>query len=338
MKGQRDKDPNTEVIKFLAACLVILSHAYPLNLGDTVSDGLSVLTRGQMNWGAVSVSVFFTLSGYYLARSVGKCRRGWDYGKARSKRLLPSLWIVVALSVFCIGPLFTTLPLGAYFQSGGTWRYFGNALLLPIHDLPGVFTNNPYSPTVNGPLWTLPVEALCYVALWLLHRLGLVSKKRFFLSVPLFACGAGVLVLMSARFPILLSMLRPAFCFYMGVFLRLYSDDNIYGRTRTWARWAGYVALTVGSVALGIANIAMGLLVPLLTVELTRSGRHSFGVLERLGGYSYEIYLLGWPVQQMLIAWLGPMPPCGNAALAILFCVGLALPLKGAADRLARGW
>lgn len=213
------------MIKLIAACMVILSHAYPLNLGDTASDSLSSLTRGQMNWGAVSVSVFFAYSGYYLARSVGRYQRGWDYGKARAKRLLPSLWIIVALSVFCVGPLFTTLPLGAYCTNGGTWRYFANALLIPVHDLPGVFTENPYLPTVNGPLWTLPVEALCYVALWILHRLGLASRKRFFLSVPLFVCGAGVLVLMSARFPVLLSMLRPAFCFYVGVFLRLYEDD-----------------------------------------------------------------------------------------------------------------
>lgn len=82
----------------------------------------------------------------------------------------------------------------------------------------------------------------------------------------------------------------------------------------------------------------MGLFVPLMAVELTKCANRSFGALERLGEYSYEIYLLGWPVQQMLVAQFGPMRPGWNAVMAIALCAGLAIPLKGAADRLAKRW
>lgn len=263
-------NPNTEAIKFLAACLVIVCHAYPLNGGPDVMDGLYVLTRGQINWGSVAVSIFFTFSGYYLAKSVCKYQMGRDYFRERAKRIFPALWIVVLLSVFLVGPLFTTLSLGDYFKSGDTWRYFGNAVLIPVHDLPGVFTDHIHLPAVNGSLWTLSVEMLCYTALWILYKMNLLQKKKIFLSIPLFGFAVGAIILAGSYLPVLLSMLGPALSFYIAIYLQLYGDE-IYHKIKSWIRWGSYAVLVVVSLAMGIASVVMRIFVPLITIELIRN-------------------------------------------------------------------
>ena len=53
-------------------------------------------------------------------------------------------------------------------------RYLYNIILYPIFNMPGVFTNNPYPVTINGSLWTLPVEVFCYL---MLPLMGIIVKK-----------------------------------------------------------------------------------------------------------------------------------------------------------------
>ena len=106
--------------------------------------------------------------------------------KARAKRIFPFLWMVIILSVFILGPILTDLPLNAYFTNHVTWLYLLNGLFIPVHNLPGVFENCITMSTVNGALWTLSVEAICYAALFILYKLKMINKEKIFLSIPLF--------------------------------------------------------------------------------------------------------------------------------------------------------
>lgn len=97
--------------------------------------------QGSVWIGAIAVNGFFAISGFLVAASL--VRRGVvDYMISRALRIFPALIICVFVSVFIIGPLFTTLPLSDYFSHPKTWDYLGNALgvLTMEWKLPGVFT------------------------------------------------------------------------------------------------------------------------------------------------------------------------------------------------------
>lgn len=44
-------------------------------------------------------------------------------------------------------------------------------------DLPGVFSRNPLAGLMNGPLWTIPMEAMCYAALAIAGAMGMFRRR-----------------------------------------------------------------------------------------------------------------------------------------------------------------
>lgn len=122
------------------------------------------------------------------------------YFRARCLRILPPLWMVVLLSVFILGPVMTKLSAGEYFASGITWTYLRNLILVPTHPLPGVFEGHLTS-SVNGSLWTLPLEFICYILCFVFYKLGLAEgKKPLLMLLPVTAGAiAGWVILSSIR-------------------------------------------------------------------------------------------------------------------------------------------
>ncbi len=85
------------------------------------------------------------------------------------------------MTVFILGPLFTTLPLRDYFASGMTWANLDNFSTIVLKTgwaLPGVFEHNRFPVDVCAPLWTLPLEVRCYLIVMVTGMLGLLSSAR----------------------------------------------------------------------------------------------------------------------------------------------------------------
>ena len=53
-----------------------------------------------------------------------------------------------------------------------------NSVFIPIHNLPGVFEKNIYPNVVNGALWTMPVELVCYFVCLMMYKLQLLNEKK----------------------------------------------------------------------------------------------------------------------------------------------------------------
>lgn len=62
------RDNNLNLIRFVAATAVLLSHSYPLALGNGFKDPLGTLFG--LTFGAVSVDVFFFTSGFLVTASL----------------------------------------------------------------------------------------------------------------------------------------------------------------------------------------------------------------------------------------------------------------------------
>src|SRR4029079_16433399 len=98
---------------------------------------------------------------------------------SRALRIFPGLLACVAAWTFVLGPLLTTVD--DYWRHPEVLRYFTANVGLSMHTayfLPGVFSGLKYE-SVNGSLWSLPVEARLYLGMAALGVLALNRRRRF---------------------------------------------------------------------------------------------------------------------------------------------------------------
>lgn len=314
------KSENLHFMRFVAAIMVVFAHSFPLARGKHVLDPLSQFTNDVISIGKVCVSLFFLCSGYLICRSVMRADKFIPYIKARLKRLLPPLLVVVLCSVL-IGAVLTSLPKDEYFFSGQTYKYFLNAILLPVHNLPGVFENNAYNATVNGSLWTMPVEFACYVACYIFFKLGLLQKKKFWYTIPIVI----TVVIIKNYIPDILSkMVVPCVFFYIGMFFYVYREQINLNIKLTPI----ILAVLVISVIMfkQCAEIILILLLPYILFTLWFAIPQLPSWLGKTGDISYGIYLWGFFVQQTLVfLWGGRMSQLLNFLLGSAISVLLGI-------------
>lgn len=106
-----------DVLRLIAAALVIWGHAYPLT--GHVAPGLfgnGVHTLG--------VKIFFVISGFLITGSWMSDPHVARYARKRALRIMPGLVAICVLTAIALGPAVTSLPLAGYFRSRETWLYF----------------------------------------------------------------------------------------------------------------------------------------------------------------------------------------------------------------------
>lgn len=285
-----------DLLRLIAATLVLYSHQHVL-LGHTDPSFL-----GWTTFGGAGVSIFFFLSGFLVWSSWVRDANLRRFFQRRSLRIFPALVLLVLATVFCFGPALTRLSLTDYFDSSETWRYLSTAALLVRRGLPGVFDSNPYPQAVNGSLWTLPVEFLCYVSVALIGSIRVIPtewRTGTGLALALLAAALGSRLL-GERFVAHFEMV--AF-FWWGVLYAWLGTRPALGRPQS--QWL-YVAIALGLV-LFVATSPRGaertsmLLCAAALVMLAR--RYSFGapLTDRLGDLSYGMYIFAFPVQQLMV-------------------------------------
>jgi peptidoglycan/LPS O-acetylase OafA/YrhL len=184
LSAQRSTN-NFDLIRFIAAALVILSHCF--SLAGKEFEPLSWLS-GYETFGGLAVAIFFITSGFLITASWFSDENILSFIKKRILRIFPALIWVIFLTVFVLGPLLTALPLKEYFKNHTTYLYLNNVYLTCIYySLPGVFAHNPWPNAVNGSLWTLPIEILMYAMIGFLGSIRLLKMKWFIPALLPFA-------------------------------------------------------------------------------------------------------------------------------------------------------
>lgn len=157
------RENNYDFLRFVAASMVILSHAYVLSGSYGHLEPLTLLTHRQFSLGSLAVKVFFVMSGFLVTASFVRSGSVVKFARARFLRIFPGLAWAVIVTAFVFGPLGTSLPLGAYYTNPHTYLFLETMTLRGHSDLPGVFDSNPLSGVVNGSLWTLTPEVWCCI-------------------------------------------------------------------------------------------------------------------------------------------------------------------------------
>ncbi|XJC75792.1 acyltransferase family protein [Delftia tsuruhatensis] len=168
---------NFDFLRIFAASLVLYSHHYALS--GLPTSGL----LGMYTWGGVAVLIFFSISGYLVAQSWFADPHIGRFFLRRILRIWPALTFIVIFCTFILGPSVTTLSMQDYFGHPETLGYLKLLYMETRFTLPGVFQNNPALPTVNGSLWTIPYEVICYILLGSLGFIGLLNSKKSLLAI-----------------------------------------------------------------------------------------------------------------------------------------------------------
>jgi peptidoglycan/LPS O-acetylase OafA/YrhL len=313
---------NFDFLRFVLASLVIWSHSFPLS-----GRGMDwcYASSGQIDAGSLAVDGFFVLSGFLVTQSWLSCPNIWIFGRKRLLRIGPALLAALAFGALVVGPLNSTLPVRAYFESRYPWDHFLGLILNRYLFVPTVFATNPVPFLVNSPLWSLRYEILCYAGVALL---GMNRSRRWSASiVALFvASWLSFLVYREVGGDALPSvpetLSRLTACFSAGMLFYVF-------RARVPYRFevAGAAALVCAGTFLaggfrGAFPIAGGYLLLYVAfspdIPLSRFGRY--------GDFSYGLYVFAYPIQQTVVRVLGSGVP-----VAVLFGISFLATLLLAA-------
>ncbi len=290
------KKNNFDLFRLMAALLVIYGHASAFVPNAVNTDWVARLLGFDYS-GSLAVKFFFMLSGLLVTASLLNRPHVGEFVVKRAARILPGLFICLCVSVFVVGPWFTTLPLAEYFSHGQTWKYLiDNTLLYEIQwRLPGVFAESKYG--LNGSLWTLPLEAVCYFFLAVFYALGIWRALRLANLVLL-----GVIFLsfvMPQFLPSLFSNNQEAHllpgCFALGA---LFATN----RNHISVSAKGVFVLGLWSALLWSTGMKMGFFYLFFFYACLYFGSRKL-VVEKLripADPSYGVYIYGFVIQQCL--------------------------------------
>lgn len=332
---RNSKNSLTDLIKYVAAVLVIYSHSY--NLSQNSQDILSVYSNNAITFGGIGVSILFAFSGYYIANSLRK-KGSNHYIYNRLKRMIPSLFLVVILSTFVLGPLITTNSIIDYLTNKSTYLYLLNIVFVPIHNLPGVFLGNIFNSTVNGSLWTMGVQFGCYIFLLFACKIKFLSDKKKIYYILLSGLFVGTVFLCSKilGMEILKMAIRPVLVFCVGALLNMIE----YNKNNKLLYFS--IFLTLACFIINnkyLINFSVVVLLPFILIWLISncSIRVNRKVLSCVILSSYELYLVGFPIQQ-LICYLfgGSMNIFTNFVISLPISIVMAIMVKKISDSVTK--
>jgi peptidoglycan/LPS O-acetylase OafA/YrhL len=182
-----------------------------------------------------------------------------------------------------------------------------------------VFEHLP-QPAVNGSLWTLPPELLLYMLVGVAGFCGVLSRPRISLLLLLGACALGVLLAAQVHFFQERQMyLRLFILFAAGSAVRVFSDRIPLS---TWLLAAAAVPVALLYVT-DLFPVACSLWLVYAVFWFAYVPKlHGFN---RMGDYSYGLYIYAFPIQQTLRQFFPAILPLELFAAAGMLTLGCAM-------------
>lgn len=269
------------LLRLLAASLVIISHSFAfLALPEPIVFGRTL--------GNFAVDCFFVISGYLVTASYSRDRSVTRYLTNRGLRIIPGA--VIAMGVAFI-----------------------------IWTSANQYSGNPIAGIVNGPIWTLPWEVVCYVFTVILGLLGILFHKNSFATLS-FVLWIAFLVSLRNQDDFNQVIFPLFMCFLGGAALATFAEKLLRNRVALVSSLVGLLfAFNPQLVAIGLelqtkffplswmppldsGNAQKIILLLSLPIVLIRLGQVSFKWTSLSNDYSYGLYLYGWPVGQFIVS------------------------------------
>jgi peptidoglycan/LPS O-acetylase OafA/YrhL len=325
-------------MRAVAALYVVWCHLAPRPWGDHRPQSLTLRIIAKLSThGHFAVTVFIVISGFCLMLPVvraGTTLRGGAgvFFKRRFWRIAPPMYAAVLLSIFILQLPHVRVAYG-YSQVTMT-QVVAHALLLQV-PVPGGLLPN------NGPLWSISVESIMYLFFPVIIALSRRFGSRM---VALICVVAGYALLFGLRGTIPGAVSWQ----YLGAFaLGAAAADSAYSATVNVGRfahripWHAISAMGVAAVAAfamvrgwarvvqysELLDLPIALSAAALLVGVSRPGRDyvrdilSLPALASIGLFSYSLYLIHYPLVDLLYTYVVVPMKLGEVGSELVSCV-----------------
>lgn len=305
------RDNNFNLVRIIAAFAVLVSHSFALALGSMVEFAEPLKKSLDVTLGSIAVDLFFIASGFLVTGSLLTRKSIVEFLWARLLRIFPALLVMVLLIVFGLGVYFTALPYSTYFADSKTYLFLvKNSTLLAgfAQKLPGVFLGNPVPNVVNGSLWSMPYEVRMYALLAILWTVARLAKQRRFLAfewaLVSIALAAGIWKLFGYSAADVLDsgqgrLARLLFAFFSGATFYVLKERITLSRPLFWLLLGALLASALDRRAF---FVVYSLAAPYLLFYFAYVPAGFIRRYNRVGDYSYGVYIYAFPVQQSVAA------------------------------------
>ncbi len=313
-------------LRGLSAQVVFVSH-----LVAFLTPLPSAIAQHALGWSArAAVIVFFCLSGFVITSSIVRSTRAGSfdllrYAVRRSARIYPPYLLTIALCwivwLLLSKPSLPSLP-SAIAELARAMAFF--------------FLNRDVVTQIDGPLWSLRLEVICYVvaglgAYWATHKANAPVWSGL-------ALGLGLVVAVATPFVFTFGLSAFAW-FGLGAlastgYLKALVPFSLAGAAALFL--AGIPLTSDGPLAIGATDMVGAMIYQFVfaaflaayLVELSGADRgHPLGRLERLGGFSYTLYLVHMPLVLFAVSMADRLQILGPGRIGIAVVVLLAVEL-----------
>lgn len=301
------RENNYDLLRLLLAASVVYSHSY--GVGGFGSEPLAVWSKEGIILGHLGVLGFFGLSGFLVSASFDRSGSAFSYLLKRVRRIFPGFWVCLLMTGFVIAPLIWMSAghgLSSFPWTGeeSATSYFLRNFFLPVkqHSVGLVLTDAAWPASINGSLWSLFPEFLCYLAVLALGLGGALSSSRW-LAASVTATVLGYFFLVSIQGKAAFPNIPATFAytkwapylaaFFVGICAKLWKDElKFSGKT------VGILLLiTVFLLKLGGFKMAS----PVLVTALVLCAGCLFTCRLKTD-LSYGVYIYSFPCQHLLFS------------------------------------
>ncbi len=285
-----------DFLRFFLAVAVLLSHFSVLTGSNT---------QFWTSFGNYRVKGFFVISGFLILFSFLRSDNITTYAKKRLRRIFPAYIVAVMLcAILCM--FVSIYDFEDYYLSSDFCKYLVANLstLNFLHPtLPGVFISNPIQ-AVNGSLWTIKVELALYISVpFICYFMSKWNKKIVLLSVYIISVVSyQIFTLFGNKFGgDIYFLLRKQFVGQMSYF---YSAGAILIFFRHFYKYRLWI-LPFSLIICLLKDISyFYFLEPIAFSSLIIGSVYSLRFLngfKKLGNISYGIFLVHFPIVQLLV-------------------------------------
>lgn len=304
MKLESTRHNNFGVLRLFFASLVIVSHSPELVDGNRSREILTQIF-GTLSFGELAVDGFFLISGYLILTSFQNSSSMKNFLFKRVLRIYPGYIVAFLVCTFVVAPLSAGWSLISNMPSSQLFFMPIDLLVLDTPSVEGAFSGAKVV-VLNGSMWTIWLEFLCYLSIPIMFILGLHNSKYYLYTL-----------LLSAS--VFLFLLLTGEDFWLPYPLRV----GAYNSSRLWTAFLiggafhYYRHLVVWNTRLTLLCVAA--LMPLFFYKYTAElALFTFGAylmfnfalnyknkwLNSIGSrndISYGVYLYAWPIQALIV-------------------------------------
>lgn len=288
---------NFDLLRLLFAGTVCLVHAYLLSGFKELEQIYNLLSPD------VAVKAFFVVSGFLIIMSYERSFSIKSYTIKRIRRIYPAYFCTVTLSAILFF-LISDDPWSRYFSYEWLKFYVANLLFLNFLQptLPGVFEGQ-ISSFVNGALWTLKIEVMFYAVVPLIVFL-IRKSNRFVVLFYIYIISVIYSIYLqhlyitegSVLFYELARQLPGQLSYFMAGALFYFYYDIFKAHANLFLLSALLIYLLGRFIPLDFFEPIV-----LATFVCYFGLNFYLGNISRYGDFSYGIYILHYPIIQLLI-------------------------------------